>query len=111
MATGLAPGSAAAYCANWPHPDEQVHDTPQRSTDHFRPPRPHLTIEHVAAMFQIKVDTAREYSYRADFPPASSALGCCGIANRSWSGFAPPTGGKLWEQTAGRDLTSRQHPT
>jgi hypothetical protein len=31
---------------------------------------PIYTIEHVAAMFHVKVDTAREYSYRADFPPA-----------------------------------------
>ena len=42
MAAGLAPGSAAAYCANGPDPDEQVHETFQRTTDHFRPPRPHL---------------------------------------------------------------------
>ena len=31
---------------------------------------PVYTIEHVAAMFHVKVDTAREYTYRTDFPPA-----------------------------------------
>ena len=31
---------------------------------------PIYTIEHVAAMFHVKVDTAREYTYRTDFPPA-----------------------------------------
>jgi len=28
------------------------------------------TIEHVAALFHVKVDSAREYTYRKDFPPA-----------------------------------------
>jgi hypothetical protein len=28
------------------------------------------TIEHVAALFHVKVDSAREYTYRQDFPPA-----------------------------------------
>ena len=31
---------------------------------------PIYTIEHVAALFHVKVDTAREYTYRTDFPPA-----------------------------------------
>lgn len=31
---------------------------------------PVYTIEHVAALFHIKVDTAREYTYRTDFPAA-----------------------------------------
>jgi hypothetical protein len=28
------------------------------------------TIEHVAALFHVKVDSAREYTYRKDFPSA-----------------------------------------
>jgi hypothetical protein len=36
----------------------------------FDPQDPIYTIEHVAAMLHVKVDTAPEYSYRADFPPA-----------------------------------------
>jgi hypothetical protein len=28
------------------------------------------TIEHVAALFHVTVDSAREYTYRQDFPPA-----------------------------------------
>jgi hypothetical protein len=28
------------------------------------------TIEHVAALFHVKVDSAREYTYCPDFPPA-----------------------------------------
>jgi hypothetical protein len=28
------------------------------------------TIEHVATLFHVKVDFAREYTYRKDFPPA-----------------------------------------
>jgi hypothetical protein len=31
---------------------------------------PIYTIEHVAALFHVKVDTAREYTYRTDFPAA-----------------------------------------
>jgi predicted DNA-binding transcriptional regulator AlpA len=29
-----------------------------------------FTIQHVAALFHVKVDSAREYTYRQDFPPA-----------------------------------------
>ena len=31
---------------------------------------PVFTIEHVAALFHVSVDTAREYTYRRDFPAA-----------------------------------------
>jgi len=31
---------------------------------------PVYTIEYVAALFHVKVDTARDYMYRTDFPPA-----------------------------------------
>jgi predicted DNA-binding transcriptional regulator AlpA len=31
---------------------------------------PVYTIEHVAALFHVMVDTAREYTYRTDFPAA-----------------------------------------
>jgi hypothetical protein len=50
------------------------------------------TIEHVAALFHVKVDSAREYTYRQDFPPAHQ-LGARLLWDRdevlSWFRFLP----------------------
>ena len=41
--------------------------TPLGRVDLFDPV---FAIEHVAALFHVSVDTAREYTYRRDFPAA-----------------------------------------
>lgn len=83
-------------CASGPGPDEAVHDI-QPSTGPGRHPRLLYTIEHVAALFHVKVDSAREYTYRKDFPPAHQ-LGARLLSDREeilvwFPALHRPTGG------------------
>jgi hypothetical protein len=48
---------------------------------------PIWTIEHVAAALQLSVDTAREYTYRTDFPhPRAGFSRDLWTRRRSWTG-------------------------
>ena len=54
---------------------------------------PVFTIQHVAALFHVSVDTAREYTYRGDFP-AARLLGARNLWDReeilAWFRALPP---------------------
>ena len=58
---------------------------------------PVFMIEHLAQLFGVRIDSAREHTYRSDFPPARDLGARLLCARRSWPGSAgcpsapPPT--------------------
>jgi hypothetical protein len=69
LALGVAAGSRTGIARAGPARDEQVlASNPAQTQVDTRDVV--YTIEHVAALFHVKVDSAREYTYRKDFPSA-----------------------------------------